>query len=273
MQLRASLILLLPLAILGGCKTLEVQESMFIRSDAVIKAKPLPEQVFANSSKLELQRPDGVQLNGVLVTREGAERTLLYFGGNLFRMDADGKQILSSLERCKVNVAMFDYRGYGRSKGKPTVAILKEDAVAIYDMLEARTPGKVAVHGQSLGSFVAAGVAQQRPVRSVVLETPGASLMEIVHNQVPWYYKPFTTIKFAPELTVVDQVATVRQIKSPLLVMVGERDDLTPAYMGRQVFEAASQPAKQLFVLPEAGHNNVLSNPSTAATLCPFIEA
>lgn len=273
MRLHASLILLLPLALLGGCKTLEVQESMFIRSDAVIKAKPLPEQTFANSSKLELQRPDGVTLNGVLVRHEGADRTLLYFGGNLFRMDEDGKHVLAALNRCNVNVAMFDYRGYGRSKGKPTVAILKEDALAIYDMLEARYPGKVGVHGQSLGSFVAAGVAQQRPVRSVVLETTGASLTEIVHNQVPWYFKPFTTIKFAPELTVVDQVATAREIKSPLLVMIGERDDLTPAYMGRQVFEAATQPGKQLFVLPEAGHNNVLSNPSTAAVHCPFVEA
>lgn len=153
------------------------------------------------------------------------------------------------------------------------MALLKEDGLAIYDMLEARYPGKVVVHGQSLGSFVAADVAQQRPVRSLVLETPGASLTEIVHNQVPWYFKPFTTIKFAPELAVVNQLETARHIKSPLLVMIGERDDLTPAYMGRQVFDAAPQQGKQLFALPEAGHNNVLSNPSTAAVHCPFVEA
>jgi hypothetical protein len=42
--------------------------------------------------------------------------------------------------------------------------------------------------------------------------------------------------------------------------------------MSQRVFEAAAAEPKRIVVLPDAGHNNVLSNPSTAASLCPFIE-
>ncbi|MCE3261370.1 MAG: alpha/beta hydrolase [Pseudoduganella sp.] len=263
---------LLLLALLAGCKTIEVKESMFIRSDAVTKAKPLPLQTFDNGSALEVARPDGATLRGVLVTRAGAQRTLLYFGGNLFHLDASGKRVLAALEPCKVNVAIFDYRGYGRSSGAPTVANMTGDAVAIYDMLDARFPGQVAVHGQSLGSFVAAGVAQERAVRAVVLETTGTTPLETVENALPWYYKPFVTIKMDEALGGVDNVQVARRIRAPMLLLAGAQDRTTPAAMSQRVFEAAAAEPKHIVVLPDAGHNNVLSNPSTAASLCPFIE-
>lgn len=264
---------LLLLALLAGCQTIEVKESMFIRPDALTKAKPLPEQAFDNGTALEVARPDGAVLRGVLVTRAGAERTLLYFGGNAFHLDESGKRVVAALEGCKVNVAMFDYRGYGRSSGMPTVANMTGDAIALYDLLQARFPGNVAVHGQSLGSFVAAGVAQERPVRSVVLETTATAPLDMVEHWLPWYYKPFVDIKVDAPLATVDNVRVASRIQSPLLVLAGAKDRTTPAAMAQRVFDAAAPSRKRMLVLPDAGHNNVLSNPSTAATLCPFIES
>lgn len=264
---------LLLLALLAGCKTINLKESMFIRPDAASKAKPLPEQSFDNGTALEVVRPDGATLRGVLVAREGAQRTLLYFGGNLFHLDASGKRVVAALESCKVNVAIFDYRGYGRSSGAPTVANMTGDALAIYDMLDARFPGQVVVHGQSLGGAVAAGVAQVRPVRAVVLETTGTNALDTVDNALPWYYKPFVTIKMDEGLSTIDNVKAASRIRSPLLVLAGAKDRDTPASMSQRVFDAAAVQPKRLVILPDAGHNNVLSNPATAATLCPFIES
>lgn len=263
---------LLLLLVLAGCKTIEVKESMIIRPDVQTNAKPLPEQSFDNGSALEVARPDGVVLRGVLVARPGAERTLLYFGGNAFHLDESGKNVLAALEGCKVNVAIFDYRGYGRSSGMPTVANMASDGLAIYDALAARFPGNVVVHGQSLGSFVAAGVAQQRPVRSVVLETTATNALDWVNYSLPWYFKPFVTIKVDEALSAVDNMKVASRIHSPLLVLAGGQDKTTPAVMSERVFEAAPVTQKRIVVLPDAGHNNVLSNHATAATLCPFIE-
>jgi uncharacterized protein len=264
--------LLLPLA-LAGCKTVEIKESMIIRPDAATKAQPLPERVFKDGMALELARPDGAVLHGVLVTRDGAERTVLYFGGNAFHLDESGQHVVAALRGCKVNVAIFDYRGYGRSSGMPTVANMKGDGVAIYDFLAARFPGNIVVHGQSLGSFVAAGVAQERPVRSVVLETTATTALDWANNSLPWYLKPFISFTVEEPLAAVDNVKVAGAIKSPLLVLAGGDDKTTPAAMSQRVFDAAPVERKKILVLPDTGHNNVLSNPSTAAALCPFVES
>lgn len=266
---RIALLLLLALA---GCKTVEIKESMIIRPDALTEAKPLPEQKFDDGTSLEVVRPDGATLRGVFISHPGAERTLLYFGGNAFHLDESGKFVVAALKGCMVNVAMFDYRGYGRSSGMPTVASMTGDAIAIYDMLEARYPGNVIVHGQSLGSFVAAGVAHDRPVRAVVLETTATTALDWADNSLPWYLKPFIHFKVEDSLGAVDNVKAASGIKSPLLVLAGGKDKITPALMSQRVFDAAPVTRKRIAILPEAGHNSVLSNPGTAAALCPFVE-
>jgi pimeloyl-ACP methyl ester carboxylesterase len=263
---------LLLLLALAGCKTVEIKESMIIRPDALTKAKPLQEQAFEHGSPLEIARPDGEVLRGVLVAHPGAERTLLYFGGNAFHLDESGKHVLAALEACKANVAILDYRGYGRSSGEPTVANMKGDGVAIYDLLAARYPGNVIVHGQSLGSFVAAGVAQERPVRGLVLETTATTALDWANNSLPWYLKPFINFNVDDALAAVDNVKVAGSIKVPLLVLAGGEDKTTPAAMSQRVFDAAPAERKRIVILPDAGHNSVLSNPSTAASLCPFIE-
>lgn len=266
-------IAMLLLVVLAGCKTIEVKETMFIRPDALTKAAPLAEQTFDNGTALEVARPDGALLRGVLVTHPGADRTLLYFGGNMFHLDQSGKRVVQALAGCKVNVAIFDYRGYGRSSGMPTVTNMSGDALAIYDMLDQQFPGKVAVHGQSLGSFVAANVAQNRPVRALVLETTATTALETAENLLPWYYKPFVNVTVDDALGAVDNVTAVRRIHSPLLVLAGAKDKSTPVSMSQRVFDAAPMARKKIFVLPDSHHNNVLANPSTAPELCPFIEA
>jgi pimeloyl-ACP methyl ester carboxylesterase len=267
---RIALLLLLALA---GCKTVEVKESMIIRPDALTNAKRLPEQAFENSTALEVARPDGAMLRGVLVSRAGAERTLLYFGGNAFHLDESGKHVMAAIEGCNVNVAIFDYRGYGRSSGMPTVANMTGDAVAIYDLLDARSPGNVVVHGQSLGSFVAAGVAQERPVRAVVLETTATTALDWANNSLPWYFKPFINFQVDAALGAVDNVKVASGIKAPLLVLAGGEDKTTPATMAQRVFDASPATRKRIVIVPDAGHNSVLSNPATPAALCPFIES
>jgi len=258
---RIALLLLLALA---GCKTVEIKESMIIRPDALTEAKPLPEQAFQHGTQLEVIRPDGAVLHGVLVKRDGAERTLLYFGGNAFHLDESGKHVMAALDRCKVNIAIFDYRGYGRSSGIPTVANMRGDGLAIYDMLDLRFPGNVVVHGQSLGSFVAAGVAQERPVRAVVLETTATTALDWANNSLPWYFKPFIDFKVDEALAAIDNEKAAGNIKAPLLVLAGGEDKTTPAAMSQRVFEASPAEHKRIVILPDAGHNSV--------ALCPFIE-
>ncbi|MTW02150.1 alpha/beta fold hydrolase [Duganella ginsengisoli] len=261
------------LALLAGCKTITVEERHLIRPDALSGQAPKQHLDLPGAKEMELARPEGAVLKGVLLEKPGAKLTVLYFGGNLFHIDDAGDKVAKALAPCNVNLAMMDYRGYGRSSGTPTVANMADDALAVFDYLDQRYPGAVAVHGQSLGSFVAAQVARHRNVAGLVLESTTTNARDMVNNSIPWYFKPFIRVELAPSLLAADNTAQLSHVQAPTLMMTGEADEVTPPALAQKVFEALPATHKRFVVTQGAGHNNVLSNPATAGALCPFLHA
>ena len=198
----------------------------------------------------EIATPDGAVLRGLGWRSPGATRTVLYFGGNAFHLDQHGRQLLPLLAGCGVSVMVFDYRGYGRSSGVPTVSTLAADALRLYDHASARYPGGVIVHGQSLGSFMAAHVARHRPAaRAVVLEATAANVQDWVDANVPWYLKLVTKVEVDGELRGIDNLAAAVAYRGASLVLAGGADRITPARLGRRVHEAFPGEGKQWRVL------------------------
>lgn len=257
---------------LTGCAHMRVTERQFIRPDA-------PDAVAAKrfsgdgTSTLSVAVQDGAQLNGILLARPGADRVVLYFGGNMFHIDQHAETLMPILGACGTNVALFDYRGYGRSSGKPTVANMQADALAMFDALNARYPGRVIVHGQSLGSFMAAYVAQSRPVLATVLETTATSATELIEAQVPWYAKPFLRLDIDESLRRIDNRTAAARFQSAALVIAADKDKTTPPVLGRRVFEAIPRQDKQWLLSKEAGHNDALDKHEAAAAYCRFVKS
>ncbi|MRV75644.1 alpha/beta fold hydrolase [Duganella sp. FT92W] len=259
------------LALLAGCKTITVEERHIIRPDALSGKAPKQRLDMPGVEELELARPDGAVLKGVLLQKPGAKLTVLYFGGNLFHLDDAGDKVAAALAPCDVNLAMVDYRGYGRSSGTPTVANMTDDALATFDYLNQRYPDAVAVHGQSLGSFVAAQVARQRNVAGLVLESTTTNARDMVNGSIPWYFKPFIQVSLAPSLQAIDNTDVVSHVQAPTLVLTGDADKDTPPALALKVFDALPSRHKRFLLTRGAGHNDVLSNPATAGALCPFL--
>ena len=256
---------------LTGCAQISVNERHFIRPDA---PGTVVDQRYSApaASELGIAGKDGAQLNGILLEQAGARSTVLYFGGNMFHLDQHAKDALSLLAACGTNVAMFDYRGYGRSSGKPTVETMQADALALFDALDARFPGRVIVHGQSLGSFIAAHVAQARPVLGTVLETTATSADDLVHANIPWYARPFVRIDMEASLRQVDNRVAAARFRSATLVIAAGQDKMTPPGLGRKVFDAIQRPDKQFLLLDQAGHNGALRTQGASAAYCGFID-
>ncbi|MFC5476597.1 alpha/beta hydrolase [Massilia suwonensis] len=255
---------------LAGCAQVRVSESHFIRPDA---PGTVVEQRYSNAaaSELSVAGSDGALLHGILFEQPGARSTVLYFGGNMFHLDQHANAALPLLAACGSNVAMFDYRGYGRSSGKPTVATMQADALALFDALNARFPGRVIVHGQSLGSFMAAHVAQARPVAGTVLETTATSVEDLVHANVPWYAWPFVRIEMEDSLRQVDNRTAAARFSSAALVIAAGQDRTTPPRLGKKVFDAIPRQDKQYLLLDQAGHNGALRTEGAGAAYCGFI--
>ena len=255
--------------VLAGCAQVRVTERQFIRPDAA--GTVIGKRLAGAAIDVSVAGQDGAVLNGVLFEQPNARSTLLYFGGNMFHLDQHGDELLPVLANCGTNVAVFDYRGYGRSSGKPTVANMQADALAIFDAMNARFPGRVIVHGQSLGSFMAAYVAQARPVLATVLETTATSAEELVESNVPWYARPFLRIEMEASLRQVDNRTAAARFQSATLVIAAGQDKMTPPQLGKKVFDAIPRADKQLLLLEKAGHNNALRTEDASAAYCKFV--
>jgi pimeloyl-ACP methyl ester carboxylesterase len=266
-------------ALLSGCMSMRIEEKHFVRPDKADAPKLAPLDAAALLPTASVREetvatPDGAVLRGVSVRRAGATTAVLYFGGNVFHLDQHGKEVLPQLAACGSDVLLFDYRGYGRSSGVPSVATLRDDALRLFDEANARYPGGVIVHGMSLGSFMAAYVASERPAaRALVLEATATTVQDWADANKPWYTRPFMTLEVAPPLDGIDNARQVRGYRGPGLVLAGSADRITPVALGRKVFDALPGADKTWFVAPGAGHGDILGHAAVGPVYCGFVRA
>jgi uncharacterized protein len=100
-----------------------------------------------------------------------------------------------------------------------------------------------------LGAAVAGTVAGQRPAAGLILESPFPSIaaMSRAHYAgLPMHWLLSGRFPLNERLQLVSM---------PVLVIHGDRDDIVPIALGREVFDAAREP-KSLYVIEGADHND-----------------
>jgi fermentation-respiration switch protein FrsA (DUF1100 family) len=200
---------------------------------------------------LYLTASDGVQIHGWFVPVSGAQTTLLWFHGNAGNISHRVPLLLQLHQKIKANIFMVDYRGYGRSEGKVSEKGTYLDALASYDYLSTRAgadPARIVAFGQSLGAAVGVELATQRNLAGLILEAPFTSIKEMARAV---YFLPlggFISTRY-------DNLAKIKKIQTPLLILHGDQDEIVPYAQGRRLFEAANEP-KRFYTIAGAGHNN-----------------
>lgn len=197
---------------------------------------------------------DGTRLHGWYVPKKNALAAVLFChgnGGNLTHR-LDTIQMLN--RRAGASVLIFDYRGYGRSEGKPNAAGVLTDARAARTWLAERekiSPRDVVMMGESLGGAVAVDLAARDGARALVLESTFNSLPDVAAYHYPWLpVRWFLQTRF-------DSAAILGQYHGPLLQAHGDMDTIVPLPLGRRLFEAANQP-KQFMLMPGHDHNDLM---------------
>ena len=196
---------------------------------------------------------DGTRLAGWYLPPQesgrGPSAGLLWFYGNGETIGAIWP-IIRDFRPPRAALLVLDYPGYGASGGRTTEAGIYEAGALAYHALASR-PGvdreRIYVYGRSLGSAVATRTAADYPTSGLILESPLTSARDMAARS----YRIFP--RFLVRLQL-DNLATIRRVRCPVLVFHGTADRLVPMEMGRRVAAAAPGPAE--FVMIEgAGHN------------------
>jgi pimeloyl-ACP methyl ester carboxylesterase len=145
--------------------------------------------------------------------------------------------IAARLHRDGFGVLLFDYRGYGRSSGRPSEEGLTEDSAAAYDWLQRQGIGgrRLIVVGQSLGDAPAAQLAAIRPVAALALVSPFTSLPGAIADRTGWRFverAPWPRNRF-------DVADSLTRLRIPALFIVSRQDGLVPYANSARAFRYA----------------------------------
>ena len=153
-----------------------------------------------------------------------------------------------------VQVFAFDYRGYGRSEGKPDEAGVLADGEAALEWLadySGRPPQDTILLGRSLGGAVAVHLAAKYQARALILQSTFSRLTDVAASHYPIF--PVRLLM----RNRYDSLARIANYSNPLLQIHGDQDDVVPLHFGQTLYEAAPSPDKQLLTLPGRGHNDI----------------
>jgi uncharacterized protein len=231
-------------ALLGGCA-----ESMFFHPDQRAYMTPRGQGVVAVD--VEFDGPQGATLHGWWLPAQGAPLgTVLHLHGNAANI-SNHLPMVSWLPAAGFNVLTFDYRGYGRSAGKPSLDGVVADARAALAHLRLRNDvdaNRIAVIGQSLGGATAvrAVAEDDAGVRLVVVDSAFSSYRGIAleaANSGPQAWLAKLLIADLPD-TQRDPVAAAARLKTAALVIHGDRDTIIGQHHGKALLDAVAGPKR-----------------------------
>jgi len=218
-----------------------------------------PALLGVEAEEVWFEAADGVSLHGWWIEAQGGARAsgspvLLWSHGNAGNLTHRAPHA-GALARQGLSVFLFDYRGYGRSEGRPSEEGLYLDSEAAYAYLrEGRSisPERLILLGVSLGCAPAARLATRVEHAGTILVSPFTSAKVMARRMFFGLPLGFLTVSEFPVST------WVAQRSRPLLVIHGAADTVVPLKLGQEVYAAAAEP-KQFLTLPAAGHNNILA--------------
>jgi pimeloyl-ACP methyl ester carboxylesterase len=192
---------------------------------------------------------DGARLHA-LHLKLSAPRGVVYFlhgnAGNLESWFVD----LDFFRRANYDLFMIDYRGYGKSSGRiESEAQLHADVKLAWEAVAPEYSGKKRVlFGRSLGTGLAVPLALQVNPDLTILVSPYASMRALAAEVYPWVPSALLRYPLATD-------AAVQSLRTPLLLVHGERDELIASHHAEALKQA--QPQARLHIVKGAGHNDL----------------
>jgi serine/threonine protein kinase/alpha-beta hydrolase superfamily lysophospholipase len=200
---------------------------------------PRPPSSYAETADLiKLRTDDGAVISALHLTDPNARFTILYSHG----VAEDIGQLRPFFEAYRdqgYSVFAYDYHGYGMSEGKPNEQNTYRDAAAAFRYLVDQAhvkPGRIIVHGRSVGAAAACHLANRECLGGLILESAFVSAFRTV-----------TRVRLAP-FDKFDNLRRIAGVGCPVLIVHGTDDNVVAPWHGRRLFAGAKAPKSNLWV-------------------------
>lgn len=241
--------IIISIIVCGKVLLISMEYKMTFHPDREIES--LPDEFGLKYEDVYFENKDAVTLHGWFFPTKDAKVTLILFHGNAENV-GDRLDYIRMLHDLSINIFVFDYQGYGRSKGSPSESGTYDDALAAYNYLKARKdidPRFISFFGRSLGGAIAIDLATRVNCHRLIIEGAFSSIKDMAKDIFP----------FIPLYLVVsnkyDNVSKVAKINMPKLIIHGTLDETVPFSQGKKLFDVAKEP-KEFYEIYGAGHND-----------------
>jgi|APTNR8051073442_1049403.scaffolds.fasta_scaffold02087_7 hypothetical protein len=270
----AAVAILLVLSV-GGCTSL-----FFHPSPDMVRT---PDHVGLDYRKVWFRSDDDTLLHGWFLPsqKQPATATVVFLHGNAENISTHLGHVWW-LPSEGFNLFLFDYRGFGLSKGNPTLDGVHRDARAALDAashLDGVDRERMIVLGHSLGGSIATVAAlqwrEQNRLRALIIEGAFAGYRRIAREKLAqvwltWPLQVPLSITIDDTYRPIDAIAGFSPV--PVLVIHGSEDSVVSPAHGRDLYDAAREP-KDLWLVRGAGHFDVFSDPVVRRRLVDYMRA
>jgi fermentation-respiration switch protein FrsA (DUF1100 family) len=202
---------------------------------------------FIRAKQIELPTDDGHTIKAWYTPPTTRQETIVYFHGNRGNIGNRAHKLIAFAKE-GYGVLAVSWRGFGGSTGKPSERGLLKDAHTAIKWLHIPHEQMI-LYGESLGSGVAVQMATEYPVSLIMLEAPYASIRGRAQELYPWLPVHYILRDH------FDSISHISKIKSPLLIIHGENDEVMPVSHSKRLFEAAPDP-KRMVLYPHVHHTD-----------------
>ena len=203
----------------------------------------LNDEIRFSYKEIFIKTDENIKLKSWFVKKDLKKfKTILLFHGNAGNL-FNRVYKLNELNKLDLNILLISWRSFSGNKGKPTEKNLYHDAEKVVKWLNTQGLNNkdIVLYGESLGTGVATELASKNNFGGIILESPFTSMVETAK-----IYYPYLPVN----LLLKDRFNSknkIKDIKTPILIMHGKKDNVVPQKMGLELFEKANEPKFKYF--------------------------
>lgn len=220
---------------------------------------------------------DGISLHAWLVGEPAPHASkIIFLHGNAQNI-SNHLSSVAWLAQYGFQILIFDYRGYGKSQGEPSLGASLGDISKVFDYARSSLHWEgrqTLVYGQSLGASLATYAISKLSINQVcaaVLESGFSSYPRIVRDKL-WFLGPFKwpiswfiSNRFSPEIAA-------NSISIPVLIVQGAQDSVVEPYHSQIIYQNLKGP-KELWLAPQAQHLGIFVNRNMQSKLVSYLQS